>query len=342
VTEEAAHARRRRRRWQAAGLILLVVFVAIFVVANHDDIPEAWNQIRDADPIWLAIAVALSFALPLAISMLHVASQRAVGLDLDAKRGVRLGFAAYFLNLVTKSGGMAGLVPFLVDAGRRDRPRGPTIAAYVLAATLADLAFALVLFVGVIVVAAQRGLSASEIGATVVFSLLMSGRVVVVIAAMRSRNALRRLYAVPHVVRTRVLRRPPRPVDHTQADELYDAVQILWKRPLAALPAAGVSVVYQVLAVALLWAVLGAVHQPHGIDVAIVGYAISMLFAIVGFLPGGLGFVEVSLGAVLVSFGSSLAEATAAVALYRLLQLWLPALTGAAVAHRIRAAGSRW
>jgi uncharacterized membrane protein YbhN (UPF0104 family) len=342
VIEDVARARRRRLRWQAAGLVLLAVFLVVFVIANHDDIPEAWRQIRHADVVWLAVAVALSLAAPFTISMVHIASQRSVGLHLDASRGVRLGFVAYFLNLVTKSGGMAGLVPFLVDSNRRGRPRGQTIAAYVLAATLADLAFAVVLFVGVVVVAAQRGLSASEVGATVVFSLLMSGRVIMVIAAMRSRAALRRLYALPHSLRTRVLRRPARPVDHTAADELYDAIQLLWHRPLAALPAVAIAIGYQLVAVALLWAVLGAVHQPHGIDVAIVGYAISMLFAIVGFLPGGLGFVEVSLGAVLVSSGSSLAEATATVALYRMLQLWLPVATGAVIAHRVRAAGDRW
>jgi uncharacterized membrane protein YbhN (UPF0104 family) len=48
----------------------------------------------------------------------------------------------------------------------------------------------------------------------------------------------------------------------------------------------------------------------------------------VGFLPGGLGFVELTTVAVLVSYGIPAPRAAAAIVLYRGLELWLPALAG--------------
>jgi len=67
-----------------------------------------------------------------------------------------------------------------------------------------------------------------------------------------------------------------------------------------------------------------------------VAYSVSGLFGIVGFVPGGIGFVEVSLSAVLIGFGTSGATAAAIVVLYRLFEWWLPVALGGALAHRLR------
>ena len=329
-----------RHAWRFVGLVLVGGFGVVFVVGNRSGLPDAWREIRMADGRWLLVAVAFSLVGQAAIGLLHAAAQRAVGLHLEARRAVPLGVAAHFLNLVTKSGGMAGMVVFVADARRRERPRGPTIAAYVLASVLADVGFAVTLAVGMVVVAVNGRLSGPEVGASVAFAVLFVVRVATVVTAVRSRSGLRRLYGLPRRLLNRVLRRRrDGPVDLTAADELYEAIQVLRRRPAAALPAAVLALGMEAAGIGMLWAVLGAVHSPHDLALAIVAYAISVLFTIVGFLPGGLGVVEVSLGAVLVSFGSPVGEAAAAVALYRLVELWLPALVGAAVFRRLRRAG---
>jgi len=69
---------------------------------------------------------------------------------------------------------------------------------------------------------------------------------------------------------------------------------------------------------------------------SLVAYSVAGLFGIVGFLPGGLGFVEVSLSAVLIGFGASGVTAAATVMLYRLFELWLPVVIGGGLAYRLR------
>lgn len=92
-----------------------------------------------------------------------------------------------------------------------------------------------------------------------------------------------------------------------------------------------------------LWAALHAVGASAGLDVALVAYGIATLFGIIGFLPAGLGFLEVGMAAALASYSTPVAQATAAVVLFRLAELWLPLAVGAIAARslpRAAAAGA--
>lgn len=315
----------------------MAAFAVAFVAANRTELPAAWRTARHADGRWLAVIAALSLAGLVNHSRLHAVAQRAAGVPLAPGRAMRLSCAAFFFNMVTKSGGMAGLAPFVADARRRGQGRGPTVAGYVLASVLGELAFALTLAAALVIVAADGRLTRGEMIAGAAFAVLLAARLGAVVAALRSRDAIRRLYGWPRRLVAAVRRRPPRPTDPAPADELHDALGLLRRRPRALAPAVGHALAVEVLGIAMLAAALAAVHSPHSPAEALVAYAVSVLFAIVGFLPGGLGFVEASLGAVLVSFGSPLAEATATVALYRIGELWLPLAIGA-VATRLKGA----
>lgn len=85
-----------------------------------------------------------------------------------------------------------------------------------------------------------------------------------------------------------------------------------------------------------LWAVIAAVGGGHSLLLALVAYAVSSMFAIVGVLPGGLGFVELSLGAVLISYGLPARIAVAAVVVYRVIELLVPVMIGGLAATRLR------
>ncbi len=123
------------------------------------------------------------------------------------------------------------------------------------------------------------------------------------------------------------------PESFDSADELFDAAQRLRSGPRSAIRVLFFAFGVEAIGIAQLWCVLRAVGQHPRLVVPVVAYAVSVLFAIVGFLPGGLGFVEAGLGAVLVSFGLTGATAAAAVVLYRVLELWIPLIVGAIAAH---------
>lgn len=325
------------RWWPRPGVVLVVALAAVLVVANRSQAPAAWRAASGADLGPLALAAGLSLLHLAGEGQMHRASQRSVSLDPGRYRALGLGAASHFLNAVVKSGGMAGLAVFSGDAHRRGVPRGTVVAAYVVSVVLLDAAFGLSLVAGIVLLAAVGRLSAVVLVASAVFAVYLASRLALVVYGARSPAVVRRLYALPHHVLRRIGlgRRAATWTIDEEAEEVFEAASMLRRRPLAVAPVMAWALGLQVVGVAELAAVLTAVDGARGVDVAVAGYTMSLLFGIVWVLPSGAGFTELSLGVVLVSFGSTVAEATAAVALYRLVQLWLPVAVGAVAARQL-------
>lgn len=329
--------RRPRRWWNRPGPVLVVGLTAVLVATNWSQAPATWRAARSADLGALVVAAALSLVHLASEGQMHRASQRSVNLDPGRIQALRLGAASRFLNAVTKSGGMAGLAVYSGDASRRGVARGGVVAAYVVTTALLDTAFALSLVAGIVLLAAVGRLSAVVLVAATVFAAYLGGRLALIAYGARGLDHVRRLYALPGQALRRIgLRRhTPAPLVDEVADEVFNAISSLRRRPRAVAPALLWAIGLQVLGVAELAAVLTSVDGARGLDVAAAGYTMALLFGIVGLLPSGAGFTDVSLGVVLVSFGSTVAEAAAAVALYRLVQLWLPVTIGAVAIRRL-------
>lgn len=301
-----------------------------FLVANRSQAPAVWRAVKGADPGPLALAAALSLARLAAEGQMQRASQRSLSLDPGWAAASRLGAAAHFLNAIVKSGGMAGLAVYSGDAHRRGEPQGAVAVAYVVAMALGDLALGLTLVAGILVTSATGRLSGAVAVAAAVFAVYLGGRWALIAYGARSSANIERLLAVPF----RVLARFDGNRDTGAAfgavtDEAFGAISSLRRRPGAAVPTLAWAVGLQVLGAAQLGAVLSSVDGARGVDVALAGYSLGLLFGIVGLLPSGAGSTDLSLGVVLVWFGSTVGEAAAAVALYRLVELWLPVTVGA-------------
>jgi len=194
-------------------------------------------------------------------------------------------------------------------------------------------AFAATLVAALVVVVIDGKLNRGEVFATAVFVVYLLGQVVVGVAALRSRSALRTLYALPGRAKARASawfgRESEAASDSTEAaDELYAAVSWLRGDLRVIWPPVFHALIVEVIGVATVWAVLLSLNTGSGLDVALVAYSIGVLFSIVGVLPAGLGFAEASLGAVFVSFGVATATAAAAVIIYRLFEVWVPFFAG--------------
>jgi uncharacterized membrane protein YbhN (UPF0104 family) len=299
--------------------------------------------------MWAVIAFGLGVLGLLSLAIEHLTAQYAAGLRPRFRRVAPVALAAKFLNLVAKSGGLAGLAAFR-SAARKDpdeRAESLTTAAYLLVTMLDPLAFAAILVVGMAALAVHGRFTAADRVALLLFAGYLALTVGTIGAATRSRAAVRELFALPRrlghwlaVGRGRPNAAPsPSPADHRDADDLYDALVALRQAPRSLLGPTLAALSVDLVGVAQLWAVLAALGaHPHAAD-TVVAYAVSTLFGIVAFVPGGLGVVELSLGAILASFGIGVGVAAAAAVLYRVLEFWLPLAVGAAAAHRLAPRG---
>jgi uncharacterized membrane protein YbhN (UPF0104 family) len=333
---ELEHDRRSVGRWvTVVGAVVVGAFAVWFIVANRADVPATWRATRNASPAWVVVGLLATAAWMVNLGMFHAAAQRAVGMGTAPLSLTQTAAAGHSLNIVTKSGAMAGLVVFDREARGRAQPRGVTVVAYVIVQVIGDVAFAATLIVALVVVAIDGQLTRAEIVAGVVFGTFLVVKSSALLAALRSRESVRRLYGLPHRLRARVQRRPAPVMATSIADELFDTVVLIRRYPRRFLPVIGHGVILEVIGVVELFAAMSAVGLHLGWVVALVGYAIAVLFAIVSILPAGLGFVELSLGAVLIGYGAPVAAASAAVVVFRLFEMWVPLAIGGVCLRRL-------
>jgi uncharacterized protein (TIRG00374 family) len=318
-----------------ASLLVAIAFVA-FVVLHRHDIGTTTRALRHAELGWVAFGALLSTSLMVLYVFTRRAALVAVGVHLPLVSLVRAGVVAHSLNIVAKSGGVAGLSAYRREAVRAGQPGYRVTAGYMLVVVMSDIAFALILFMALVVLLFDGQFSTADAIAAVVFTGYFVLVLAAVASATQSRASVRWIYSLPSRVRSRVFRllhRVHTPNhSHDAADELFDSVQLVRRRPSAMVPALAGTLAIEAVSVAIVWVSLRAFGVRVGLTVPLVGYAVSTLFSIVGVLPAGLGFAEASLGAVLVSYSVSGPVAAAVVIAQRTFEVWIPLAAGALAA----------
>jgi hypothetical protein len=342
-----ASSRRRRPRISLVRLLWLALLVAVAAViaTNFHEVKQIVDELRTARPPFVAATVVVEVLFVLNLTFFYVTTFWATDLRASPWRFVFITQASYFVNLVSKTAGIGGIAFYLQEARRTGQPVARVSAAYMAAYVLGYAAFLVVLVAALVLLYVQGSLTRAELVASGVIAAIIIAAGAVPVAAVSSRQALERVYLLalrPVNAVARLLRRPPL-VDiesaRASANELYDAITFVRRRPtryvIPFLHALGV----ELLAAALLYLMAHAVHANISVQQALSAYAISLLFSLVAITPSGIGFVEVSLSVLLVSFGVGRNTAIAAAIGYRAFEFWLPVALGAAslpVLHRIQ------
>jgi uncharacterized protein (TIRG00374 family) len=327
------------------GVWVVVTAVAIAcTVLGWSDVAAAGRALRHADFRWLVAALALGALVVVNLAGLQSRAQGLLGVRRPFRQTLHLTAGAHALDLVTKSGGMAGALRFGADARRRGQSVQRATAGCVLAELSTHLGFTAALAAAVpIAIRTGRLTTVDVVGITIYLALtglLLAG----VVAAARSRRAIRRITAVPQRMRALLRcnhRQPPHPPDHRAADDLHLAITVARQDRAALGPIAVHAVLWPLIGMALLWTVCAGVGVGLGVEAVAVTYCLGTTFSIIGLLPGGLGFAELSMGATLTAFGVDAGHAVAVIALYRLFDLWLPVTVGALTLRRTRAGADR-
>lgn len=325
-------------KWRWLGLACVLVLASAFIFFNRSQLPAAGAAARQANPLYLAAAAGVSVLYLFNYGAMYRAAFRSVGLHLPLWEAVRLANSAHFLNVTVSSGGMAGLTVFLREAESRGQGRGLVVSAYLLISLAGHLVFAVVLGFALAVAASDGNVGRIEVVATGVFAFYTLFYLWLLVAATRSRAAVRWLHDRPGSLKDSLLRclgRSPsvRAGSTEAADELYEALHLMIRRPGAiALPVFHAFLV-EVAGVSTLWFCLKAFGVNAGLEEPLVAYAMGVLFGIVGVLPAGVGFAEAGLGLALASFGLSGVDIALTVVTYRLFEVWVPFAAGGLALH---------
>jgi uncharacterized membrane protein YbhN (UPF0104 family) len=311
---------------------VLVLFVGWFVVSHADDFLPALGKVVSLGPAALPIGLALVGLGVLNRGLQARASFQLVEIDAPYAPMVKLSAMSYATNKVVKSAGAAGLVPYLAYADRTGNCRARTTAAY-LSSKLAETISLCVL----IAAALTAGATTGSLHGAALYGAIGSGVYAVVVGVGLVLLASRRGLMVTIAGRSRQLRarlrtrfgRPTRDVDGCAGHELACAMARLradWRATSALL---GTAVIGKLLGCAGLCMVLAGLGIHLGLATVLLVYTLTIMAALVGPLPGGIGVADASLGALLIANGVSGPAAAGAVIAFRLLDLWIPLFVGA-------------
>jgi uncharacterized membrane protein YbhN (UPF0104 family) len=250
---------------------------------------------------------------------------------------LHLSATSYATNKVVKSAGTAGLVPYLAHADRAGESRARVAAAYLSTKLAETVSLCLLIGVAVVAGAATGGLHGTALWGSVASAVyaLVVGVALIVIACRRSlvEGIARLARRVAFRFRRRFGRPHPAP-GACAGHELSCAMERMRADPRAAVPLLLTAFAGKLLGCAGLFMVLAGLGIHLGIPTTLLVYTLTLMVALIGPLPGGIGIADASLGALLVANGVDAPSAAAAVVAFRLLDLWLPLLVGAGAGLR--------
>ena len=100
----------------------MVVGLGFLLYAIRSDLPTALTAVRTADATFLLGGLVVAVLGLLNLAGFHASAQRAAGGEVRVLDLVRPVAAGGLLNMIVKSGAMAGLAPMTRDARRKERP----------------------------------------------------------------------------------------------------------------------------------------------------------------------------------------------------------------------------
>ena len=330
-------------RLRHLGWVLVALVTVGLIFVNRHEWAEVQAAARAARPGFLVLALVLQACWLVIFASTFWTGLGAVAVSLPYRRTLALAWACNFVNMVVKSGGMAGLALFITAAGRRGYAGSRTALGYLLVLTLGYLAFFVVLGAALVLLWLQGDAGRFELlaagGTALTLTAIMGTGMWVITSEQRLHRAYRLIARVVNAVGRWFGRRPRLNADagSRAAREMRDALRLVRERPARLLPATLAAGAKEVTGVLVLYAVLKSFHPDASLSLAVIAYALTILFSYISIVPSGFGLVEVSVTALLIRSDVPPGAAALGTVVYRLCQFWIPLVTGAVAARFTRA-----
>jgi uncharacterized protein (TIRG00374 family) len=331
------------RRLVQTVVVVLVLLVAIyFLFPKLVGLSDAMSKLGDADPLWIAIAIAFSAASFATYIALFKAVVGGAALRLTWLETYEINMAGVAATLLFSAGGAGGIALTywaLRKAGMRRRDVARRMVAFI---SLHYAFYPIALIVcGVLlrtgVVNGEDSVELTIVPAGVAGFLLLVGLLIALIPG----DLEKRLLPLSHSEKWHGFVRSAAKVPETLGEGFRFAMQ-LFAHPsrggLAVLGAAG----YWATSIGVLWASFHAfgVHVP--LAVVVQGFFLGMVANLFPLAPAGVGAVDAGMIGAFVLFGLPEETVFPAILIFRLVAFWLPIPPGIVAFFQLRKTVHRW
>ncbi len=307
------------------------VGLTYFVFTNRELVTTTLGAVGNLSLPPLLFGVALSFLAMVNRGRLNQSAHRAVGLATSPGSMFRTSATAYAAHKIVRSGGASSLLVFIRHGHRHGHRGGRVTAACTIAALAAAGALGILFSTTVTILAVTGRLTGLWIAAAAGFVAYGVALSVVGFVAVRNRAVAARVWHRLRSLRARITRRETPTTSSTAIDDLFDSLAVARRDPVWLGRVMIHALLSKGLGALMLLTAVAATGLPVSAAQVVVVYATALAAASVSVVPSGIGVVEASTAALLIGSGASPASAAVAVALFRILDLWIPVVTGALV-----------
>ena len=332
----------RRRLIQTAVLVVALLVGIYFLFPRLVGLGNALGKLGDADPVWIAIAIAFNVVAFGTYVALFKAVVGGDALRLTWKETYDINMAGLAATLLFSAAGAGGIVLTfwaLRKAGMGRRDVGRRMVAF-LTLHYAFYPLAIILFGVLLRTGVLHGADSVEltiVPAGVAGLVLVLGLLLATIPLDLGQRVARHV----HGERGQSIARTIGKVPATFAEGFRFALG-LFAHPsqggLAVIGAAG----FWAANIGILWACFHAfgVHVP--LAVVVQGFFLGMVANLIPFAPAGVGAVDAGMIGAFVLFGLPEDTVFPAVLIYRLIAFWLPIPFGVAAFFQLRNRVNEW
>ncbi len=332
-----------RRRVSRTALLVLVLLIGIyFLFPRLVGLGDALSKLSDADPLWIAVAIAFNVAAFATYIALFKAVVGGNVMRLSWRETYEINMAALGATRLFSAGG-AGGIALTYWALRKAGMGRHDVARRMVAFLTLQYAFyplALILFGVLLRTGAMNGEASVEltiVPAAVAGLLLIAGLLVALIPA----DLGRRVAPFLHGERGQAIAKGVAKVPATVGEGFRFALS-LFAHPsrggLAVLGAAG----FWATNIGILWASFHAfgVHVP--LAVVVQGFFLGMVANLFPFAPAGVGAVDAGMIGAFVLFGLPEETVFPAILIYRTAAFWMPIPFGTVAFFQLRNRVGEW
>jgi uncharacterized protein (TIRG00374 family) len=327
--------RRIRRGAVATGIVLILVYAYLVVTAGGRSLVETLTEL---DPVLLIlplIATALSYVT---MSLSYEGIARAAGCRVGQLDMLRITFVANTANYVIPTGGLSGFALRLVMLNKKGVSGGRAVLISFTQTLLTNLMLMVFILYGLVHLVFSRRLDVVTMGliagVIVLLTLFLAACLLMVYnERIRGRLLLRMNEWSDRVLARfgytdRFGRRAHRFLLHVDEGLTFFAAE-----PRAmAMPLFWIFLDW-VFTIAVLYAALYSVGADVSYGQVVVAFSVGIVFAVVSFVPAGVGVLEVALNGMLASGGVPREQSVLAIMIFRICFYVIPVLLALFVAR---------
>jgi hypothetical protein len=320
------------------GLVIVIVLTVVFM--RGDQLVELADTVQKGTPIFIVLAVVLQLSKYVAQGFGFRACFRTVEGHIDFKTGIQLVFGTFFMNTVAPSFNLAGTSLVMATAHKHGMPAGKGTTAALLMQLSIDTGFVIIMLVAFGLLSVTVGLQPGWLALGMVAVVLVGGLVgVMTLGGLKPQLVLKIFRPIENIINKVLARFGKGPIDDSVESAIHSfssAAHLITVNPGTTVKSfmwTTLSSICEMSCFAMICLSFGVTHP----EAMICGYVVATLFAMISFVPQGVGVVEAAVVVAFALFGIQSAAAMAVVLVYRGIVFWLPFLVGAIVIQRMKA-----